>query len=98
MLSPNMFIPKTASESARPGHNANCGSVCRYAWLELIKTPQDGTPGGRPKPRKLRPASARMLPPIPKVNIMISVGMMFGIICTSKMRTGEQPMASEAEI
>ena len=48
------------SGQARPGNSATCGATRRYCVPWSTSAPQDGVPGGAPRPRKLSDASARM--------------------------------------
>ena len=49
---------------------------CLPSLLSML--PQEGTPGGTPKPRKLRPASCIIAPPTPSVKLIIITGNMLG--------------------
>jgi len=57
--------------------------------------PQEGTPGGTPKPRKLKPASCMIAPPDTYVKLMMIGAMDVGRIWRIIIRAASQPMASE---
>jgi hypothetical protein len=94
-----MLIPKTASERAKPGQKANKGALSIYCLPSLLSIlPQEGTLGGKPKPRKLRLASDKIALPTPSVKLMIIGAKIFGKMCRIIVRIGPLPMASAAEI
>ena len=59
-------------------------------------SPQLGSGGGIPKPRKLRPASIRMISGTSIVNRITAVGRMLGRMCLNRILGMEQPVLRAA--
>jgi hypothetical protein len=95
MASPNIFTPYTSTLKKRPGHNAIQGAWNIYVRASPLSIPpQLGFGGGIPKPRKLKPASARIVPGIDIVKIIMIGARILGKTCFLSIDHVELPIAT----
>jgi hypothetical protein len=98
MPSPTLLKPNTRITIAIPGASDIHGSVASHARPWFVMEPHAGVGGARPRPIKLKPASAITPPPRPIVIVTIIGEMQFGRMCLNIMRNLESPMARLAVI
>ncbi len=92
-----MLIPYTATLRATPGQIASQEPSYMYVRpSQLSMPPQLGAGGGIPTPRKLRLASARILPATDTLKATIMTGITLGRTCRQSMCGVEEPMALAA--
>ena len=92
-----MLVPYTTRPSATPGQITRCGASNMWKrTCPLSIAPQLGVGGPRPKPRKLSPASARIIPGTLPVKATMVGARMLGRTWRSSIRSVPLPMAVAA--
>src|SRR5215218_263061 len=96
--SPSRLKPSTVRKIARPGKVENHQASGRYWRLSEIASPQSGSGGVAPMPRKPSTAATRIVKPMPMVARTMTGEMQFGRMWRKRMRAPLAPMHCSASM
>src|SRR5262249_45318585 len=96
--SPSKLKPSTVRKMASPGKVENHHASGRYCRLSAMASPQSGSGGVAPMPRKPSTAATKMVNPMPMVARTMIGEMALGRMCKNRMRGAPAPMHCKASM